>query len=240
MSKRFDAPQYLQLNKGGALARMCILKNAAAYTTAPDVRLPPSRQIADWRAAREYGFNNWAEAYSVLSQGFNDSDCGPAGPKKAIWYCHTGEQFRDERNADEISGAGVNHHGWYSDADCSRTIYGIVGRLTHGRFIAGYANSDTSERVYLAEVYTDEKQAARAADHEAQRTAEDEKEYDESYQAASQLRDDMEQKLVRVRELIVMRNLCGFEYVRDELRNELQAVRDMRAKLKNDYSDIQF
>ena len=59
--KNLNAPQYLQLNKGGTPARLKALRSISAKS--------PVDQT--WRNVRAYGFKNWAAAYCALSQGFN-------------------------------------------------------------------------------------------------------------------------------------------------------------------------
>lgn len=224
-------PQYLQLNKGGAMARLCILKNKAAYTNAPDVNLPPSRGLASWRDAREWNFGNWRHAFGELSQGFNGTDSN----KTPIWYCHTGEQFRNEQFADEVQDSPIKHRGWYSNEDCSSKVRGVVGQLTHGRYIAGYHWSDNGERVYFGEVFDDLREAARAADSHAEAYAEAAREDAEKYQAARRLEEETEDALTRLRECIVLRHTQCMDYIRDEIAELIETIRTNRETLSTEY-----
>lgn len=222
---------YLNL-AAGSRARLAVLKNAAAYTKAPDVLLPPSLTHADWRAARVV---TWRNQTPGLSQGFNTCGCS-VGPKTPVWYSHGGAQFRNERYAHNI--ARLSHRGWYSDADCDETMRGIVGALSHGRFIAGYESSENGERVYFDAVYTDETEAAHAADEHARVQAEQDKEYSERYRDASNLRDDIAEHESAIKELFPLRNQS--RRVRADVYSDLAKLRTKRASLANDYDDIEF
>jgi hypothetical protein len=158
--------QAYQLNKGGTRARLAILRMIAAASQRPDI--PPSLKVADWRAARRYTLKDYEASYATLSQGVNGS--------QSVWYVHNGEQFRDERWADDCEG-GPSHNGWFTmaDGECFKDgtgiCRGIVARLTHGRFIAGYWWGDNGERVYFPKIYDDEREAAQDADYHAERFA---------------------------------------------------------------------
>lgn len=219
-------PVYLTINeRTNAARRLESLRAKAANESAPD-----------WRKVRAWTFANGAAAYGVLSASLIQSDNGPLAPKRAIWYTHTGPQFRNERFADEVDGAYIKHTGWFSDAHQNRTVRGLVADLSHGRFIAGYYSSDNGERVYLDRIYDDVKEAARDADREAERMAEAEREYDERWQAARELSDDCEELENDIRELIPMRH---HDRARCELEEAIEELRTKRDELKNDYSDIE-
>lgn len=230
-------PQYLDLTKkGGALARLSILRNASAYTRAPDVDMPPSLRLADWRECRKWTLLDWHAAHGELSQGFSTENPGTQREKRTpVWVTHGGPEFRDERFADEVDG-GPNHRGWFSDADCSRTIRGLVARLSHGRFLAGYYSKDNNERLYFGHVFDTEGNAARFADGEAESAAEVEKEYDERWHAARELADDCETLENDIKELIPMRHHAR---ARRELKEAIGDLRDKRETLAEDYADIE-
>lgn len=232
-------PQYLDLTKkGGAPARLCILRNKAAHSNAPDSTLPPSRRFADWRAARTSTLLTDCDSFGA---GYNTENAGTKYEKKIpVWYTHGGAVFRDERYADDIEGAHIDHTGWFADVDCSNKVRGIVGRLSHGRFIAGYAVSDTGERVYFAQVFTDESDAATHADKEAEKYAETEREYSERYQAAQDLDHEISEVSRNVARMFKLRHTDGFDSAADyrELEDgiaELRTLKDKRAE----YNDIE-
>lgn len=228
-----NAPRYLQLNAGGTFGRMVALRAIVAESTRGN--RPPSHAIADWRAARQYTFNNWADAHGALSQGRNtDPRDGVTHP---IWYCHTGEQFRNETFVDRLDDVSIDHRGWYANADCSETLRAFVFNLPHGRFGCGYANSDTGERVYLNEVHDNVKDAAASADHEAEHEAEDAKAYDERWQEKGRLQDEEQESVERLRCFLLGRNdsrTAGRELARMEISN----LREWREKLI-DFADVE-
>lgn len=220
------APQYLQLNRGGALARMSVLRMAA---NEHNRNRPPSLAI-DWRGARRYGFGTWAAAYCDLSQGAN------AGA--AIWYSHTGEHFRNEEFCDQYDDSPVKHRGWYSDADGTETMRGIVGLLSHGRFVAGYHSSGNDERVYFGAVYSDIDDAMRAADAHAEQYAEVWRDDSIKSAEAYRLQDDIETHMDRLRECLALRNNDCFAKLRSEARDLIETIKAKRDDLKTNYSEF--
>jgi hypothetical protein len=81
---------------------------------------------------------------------------------------------------DEVSGAGVNHTGWFADEHGDGdTIRGIVFRLPHGRgFLVGWSMGEhMASEIDYSTVYADEIDAARAADSMAESVAERERDY---------------------------------------------------------------
>lgn len=236
-----DAPLYLQLNKGGAYFRLFALRSIVARST--EGNRPPSHAIADWRAARRYGFDNWAASHGALDQGSNTQTVWRGGKsvevKTPIWYCHTGEQFRNEQDAHEVW--RMDHTGWHADPD-GRVLYvGIVGQLTHGRYIAGYRISDSGERVYFGTAFDDDESAARYADSEAERLAEREYAHQERYHAAQELRESIVEKGRDVDMAFKLRHTDGYDSACD-YRALDEMIADLRADkmhLVDSYSDIE-
>jgi len=187
-----------------------------------------------WKACRDWGFNSWEEACGALSQRIDG--------KATTWICHTGEQFRNERFADECSEAPryvSKHTGYFSNEDCSEKVRGIVANLTHGRLIAGYYWSSCGVRVYFGGVYTEEREAAIAADGHAESYAEVCREDDEQYQAARRLEDENETSMHRLRECLTLRNNPCFDYVRSEISDLLESIRNNREELRTTYAQYQ-
>ncbi len=153
-----------------AMMRQDFAAHSTKYPNCPEIFKP-----TDWRKVRGYTHGSWQAAFCTLDQGSQDGT--------PIWYCHTGPQFRNERDAHEINSRGIEHEGWYTDTDCSDTAIGIVGMLTHGRYIAGYRWTSNDERVYWPEVFTDENDAARMADEHARVFAENASDYSERFDA---------------------------------------------------------
>lgn len=232
-----NAPRYLQLNAGGTFGRMFALRAIVAESTRGN--RPPSHAVIDWRAARAYGFTNWADSHGALAQGVHTENAGtPFEEKSAIWYCHTGPQFRNETFIDmhdDVS--GIDHRGWYADADCNAKLRALIFNLPHGRFGCGYENSDTGERVYFNSVHDDAQNAANFADCEAESAAEAAKEYDERWQEATRLDQEERDCVAALRCYLACRNdsrTAGRELARMEISN----LRDWREKLA-EYSDVE-
>jgi len=72
---------------------------------------------------------------------------------------------------------------WYCDEFGDQTMRGLILRLPHGRFLAGYSMGEGMSSAVSATVYTDEDEARAAADEEARCVAESEREYQESERA---------------------------------------------------------
>lgn len=66
---------------------------------------------------------------------------------------------------------------WYCDEFGDQTMRGLILRLPHGRFLAGYSMGEGMSSAVSATVYTDEDEARAAADEEARCVAESEREY---------------------------------------------------------------
>ena len=82
--------------------------------------------------------------------------------------------------ADDVADARIGHTGWYTDEyGDSDKIRGIVILLSHGRFLAGWSMGEGMASELAYDIYTDETEAARAADSEAEYAAEREREYQE-------------------------------------------------------------
>lgn len=66
----------------------------------------------------------------------------------------------------------LKHDGWYTDDDCSETMYGVVARLPRSRgFLAGWTMGAQMATSFTRTIYQSEKEAARAADREAEYAA---------------------------------------------------------------------
>jgi hypothetical protein len=188
----------------------------------------------DWRKARAAMH---APEVSALSPGYNSKDYGVRTDRYPVMVTYDGPQFRGEEWADECEGSGLDHRGWYSDADCSRTLRAFVFDLPHGRYGCGYADSDSGERVYLLEVHATVRDAAASADHEAQHYAEQEKEYNERWQAAQDARREVRECEERLRAYLSARNDTRTA-ARELAEMELSILRDLR-KDAAQYADIE-
>lgn len=209
--------QAYQLKKGGTPARMAILRMIAADSV--NNRNEATRlQPGDWKGARSYTLASYEGAYGLLAQGKQGTT--------PIWYSHGGEEFRDEREASNI--VRYLPDGWYTDTDCSETAIGIVARLPHGRFIAGYRWTSNGERVYFPEVFTDEDEAARAADSHAESFADDAREDSERFEVMSLAELDAEEKTTELQKAVALRHRTKFGGP-DRVREVIEALREARA-----------
>ena len=215
--------QAYQLRKGGAPARMAILRMIA--TDSVNNRNHATRlQPGDWHGARDYTLKSYAAAYcSGINQG--------AGS----WYSYGGEQFRNERDAHDCDG-GPDHAGWFCDVDCNEKAIGIVASLTHGRFIAGYRWTSNDERVYFPEVFTDESDAARMADEHARVFAESTREDSERFDAMQAAESETEEKEQALKLAFMARHVSAehAELAREALE-ELRSARDVLTSATADY-----
>jgi hypothetical protein len=157
-----------------------------------------------WPDARYAGFN--IVQFGAISQGFND--------KTPVWCSFEASNFRWEN---------------YVNNDCSETVTGVVGLLNHGRFIAGYENSDSGERVYFGNVFNSYVSATIFADAVAEQAAESMYIESEKYNARDALKNDVEDRIERLVECIALRNNKCYPNIREEavaLIGEIQLIRN--------------
>lgn len=203
-----------------ARRRLAMMREAFATHAKRYPHCPEHAKPADWRAVRGWRLNSWEWAFGTLDQGRNDDS--------PVWYCHTGSYFRGERDADDIVSSLPS--GWYTDTECSDTAIGIVGRLPHGRFVAGYRWTSNDERVYYPEVFDDEREAARRADSHAERFAESSREDSERFDAMQDAETDAEHAEREFRRSFALRHHPAGGM--DEAREALQALREARETLQ--------
>ena len=226
-----ETMRYFDLTKPApvrlAMMRAAFADHAKKYPHCPEHAKPKS-----WRDIRRTNFKSVSAYCGGLSRGFNGTD----RYKTPIWYAHTGEQFRNERYADEIAEAYIQHTGWFTDTDGGEKARGIVGNLTHGRFIAGYHWSSNDERVYFPEVYDDETEAARAADSHAEAFAESAREDSERFNAMQDAENETEEKKREFKLAFMARHVSAdhAELAREALE-ELRSARGVLASATADY-----
>ena len=209
---------YLNL-KIGAARRLGFLRNAAKRH---NEKFPPG-SAATWRTMRYATFNS-----SVgLSQGMQSGE--------SVWYAQDGEQFPREGYADECY-RGIRHKGWLTEVSHVETARGLVVKLPHGKFIAGYEWSANDERVYFPELFDDATEAARRADGHAERFAEacleDSRRFDDAQELeyrCQKLADHLAEKLAR-------RNNPRFPDAREEARELLTELRELRQRLRDEFA----
>lgn len=179
-----------------------------------------------------------------IDAGFNTDSRGRREP---VFY-YFGEML-PERRADDVDKYGIRHNGWYTNEhgetcrDGSGLAWGIVVELPampgypDGRFLAGYRWGDNDEGVLWPELYADEMDAARMADEHARIFAEIEREENTKFNAARDIESDIDDALHRLRECLAMRHRACLAYVRDEIRELCETIRDKRETLATEYAD---
>jgi len=96
---------------------------------------------------------------------------------RGFYLSDAGQPFTRWEWCDNIEGASIKHTGWWTDEHCDSKIRGIVVRLPHGRFLAGWSMGESMASSIELDVYDDIIDAARAADSIAENAAEREREY---------------------------------------------------------------
>lgn len=97
------------------------------------------------------------------------------------FYLQDAGGFDRYKWADEV--VNLRHTGWFCDEFQDDKIRGLVVRLPHGRFLAGWSMGEQMASAVEGEIYTSESEAAYAADSIAERVAESEREYQEEERA---------------------------------------------------------
>ena len=229
-----DTMRYFDLTKP-APARLAMLRAAFAEHAKKYPHCPEHAKPKSWRDIRGTNYKSVSAYCCELSQGFN----GTGRYKTPIWYSHIGAQFRGERYSDEVPGADARHTGWFTDVDGGEKARGIVGNLTHNRYIAGYHWSDNGERVYFPEVYDDEAEASRAADEHARVFAEQTMEDSERFNTMQDAEIEAEEKEHAFKLAFMARHVSAehTELAREALE-ELRSARDILASATAAYERV--
>lgn len=214
-----------------------------SYATSRDKRATSIVRHDMWRRAAEpkhaYGHDGGGRhRVRVIAPNPSREDL-MGGALRDAFPVHESKAWKDATYARNV------HNGWYTDPDgvTSRDgtglCWGMVAYLGHGRWLAGYTLGGTDCGAYhLDEFYDNELDAARAADSLAQHVAEKEQEYQQRWQDARALEDDIDDKSVRLRELLALRHKRCMEYVRDEIAETVEAIRETRAILATEYKGV--
>jgi hypothetical protein len=132
--------------------------------------------------------------YAVkLSKQSRQFDAGTDTNGALYYFADRNAPVRYTKYADELCCA-IEHTGWFCDPDQNEKCRGIVGAISHGRFLAGYELTDSGRKVFSPKTYDCEYDAAHAADEEARIYAEKEYEYQEAWSEGSRLNDLIEAK----------------------------------------------
>ena len=207
--------KYLNL-KIGAPRRLACLRTSAQRNNEKF----PSGNAATWRTVRYATLTHTGG----MSRGMNGG--------APIWYAHSGAAFRREVYARKCGA------GWYTDVDRTMKARGIVVRLPHEKFIAGYEWDDTGERVYFPEIFDSETDAAHQADSHAESFADDCREHDAKYREAQNLQTEAEDMAQQLAEKLALRNDPRFPDAREEARELLTELRGLRQRLRDEFADF--
>ena len=212
--------EYLNL-KIGAPRRLACLRTSAQRNNEKF----PSGIAATWRTVRYATLTHAGDLHRGMNGG------------APIWYAHTGSAFPRETYADECY-QGLRHEGWFTDADCTMKARGIVVRLPHEKFLAGYEWDDSGERVYFPEIFDSETDAAHQADGHAESFAADCREHDAKDREAQKLQDEAGDMAHQLAEKLALRNDPRFPDAREEARELLTELRELRQRLRDEFADF--
>ena len=212
--------KYLNLKIGAPRRLACLRTSAQRHN-----EKFPSGSAATWRTVRYPTLTRPGD----LTQGMNGG--------AHIWYTETGPAFPRETYADECL-RSIRHKGWFTDAECDENARGIVVRLPHGKFLAGYEWSDNGERVYFPEIFTDEEDAARAADGHAESFADACREDDAKCREAQELEYRCQKLADYLAEKLALRNSPRFPDAREKARELLTELRELRQRLRDEFADF--
>lgn len=167
------------------------------------------------------------KSHTGLDRGLNGG--------QPIWYTQEGPAFKREKFCDEVEYSRIRHNGWFCDEDANETARGIIVRLPHGRFLAGYYLSENDERVYFPELLYRENVAAEVANEHARNIAQREVEYRQKDRDAQACSESIETSLKRLRECLALRHKACMWYVKGEISLLLNTIRTNRLRLNTEF-----
>lgn len=194
-----------------------------------NMSLPVRQRLVNWREfkAGGTGIGSCYKNYMEESPSYSED-------RKSIWFNGIKaieKTWRFTDYADKI--ISLQHTGWFADTYCDDIYRGVVVQLParngEYNYLAGYISSDTDEVRLTSELYHDKEEAARGADHLAEKDAEESKEFrtkDQAEQRISELRSENKEtrkEIATLKRTIV--KLCD-----DIRRNKAQI-----AKLEENY-----
>lgn len=151
-------------------------------------RMKRSKESGVWYWTRDNGTRFMGVQCHSLIAGYKEYRTSP-GPSCPL--------FRNCTFVDKLESRyrSFDHEGWYADTVQDCLFRGVVVSLSHGRFLAAYHDSNADCLVFdLSDgIFTDEYEAARRANYNAEKDAETSREEDTKYQAESQIEDLREQ-----------------------------------------------
>lgn len=191
----------------------------------------------------------YAKPAKEVHAGFDTEKQFGKEVKTPVFYCEPGS-IHGERFAHEVMTLGRSRHtGWYTNSHgeyfkdghglCRGVVVSFNPRpgFPDGWHIAGY-NMNGDMCTYYPDVYADAEEAAHAADSYAEKMAEDEREYQDKWEAARELSESIDEAFTRLRECLALRNKPCFARLRDEARDLIETIREKRETMANDYADF--
>lgn len=217
--------KYLRLNLSAA-TRLQILRTLASARNKPS-----------WRDARSVTFSTLEPFFS---DGINDAGGVRGRVPVLVSFEHPDYYGWRMTFADEVEHSAVDHTGWFTDEDCTRTLRGLVIRLPRGRFLAGYYSNDNGEYVIFREVFDSIRDAAQYGDKQAERLADDERDHNRRFHEAHDMQsrlDDIRERLAELQVLIESGRFEDDRYEREAARLTDEAA-NITDKLNDEYSDV--
>ena len=155
---------YQRIRANGATASRAYKLAQSNFATKRNIREIPTKRNIEYNPQSETG-NRWVE--------------------------NAGEGLRFTDYCDQINNY-IRHKGYYCDEFGDSILRGVVYQLPARKgktqYIAGYSDPDNEGAALLNfnDIYDDENDAARSADQFAEREAENQREYNEAWQAGNQ------------------------------------------------------
>ncbi len=193
------------------------------------------RNIARAAFGMEAVRNKWLRSRKVCGEYVHAPTPNTNAPI-CFYLDNVGQPFARWVWADKTE-ARIGHTGWFTSDFCDEKIRGIVVRLPHGRYLAGWAIGVNMLASVETEIFTNEAEAAYFADSMAEQYAQAEWAYQARFQEAQELQYAIEAKKTRVGECWALRNKKGFAHLRGEASQVCNVIRNMRAKLASQYDD---
>lgn len=214
-----------------AMMREDFASHSARYPHCPECAKP-----RDWRGVRGSTLQGVRDYFGLPSIGSSD------GTPVVYGFKRRAMPVRFIRYCDEVRNTRVEHAGWFTDDECDEKARGIVGALSHGRFLAGYAWSSNGENVLFCDrVYSDESEAARMADEHARVFADQAREDSERFNAMQDAETFADEKETDVREAwdayrlawqaryVSVRHLANAHEARNDVSDAIDELRQARA-----------
>lgn len=189
---------------------------------------------AAWRAAndpaqpRRYGAWSPSIVYNSTSDG------------NVRWVENAADGLRFVGFADEIL-PRMRHKGWFTrSVDPNETYRGVVYSLPHGRYVAGYAdpNNEGAALLCFDMGIDDKEQAAREADHFAERHADKEREYNDAWDAGADYRRHLDDARDLRRQFLAIRKLAPKGYDDAFLVRTLEELAAQWAHQRKEAADL--